>query len=98
MFVLDLHDKPDMGVEGACVSIHLHSNNQFVGLVVDLRHLHVQRNHIDGDTDALVRYATRGSTPAVVVFQNVLRDMNSFKLFANVGQLQTLTSCPLDTG
>lgn len=97
MFVLDLHDKPDMGVEGACVSIHLHSNNQFVGLVVE-RHLHVQRNHIDGDTDALVRYATRGSTPAVVVFQNVLRDMNSFKLFANVGQLQTLTSCPLDTG
>ena len=95
MFVLDLHDKPDMGVEGACVSIHLHSNNQFVGLN---RHLHVQRNHIDGDTDALVRYATRGSTPAVVVFQNVLRDMNSFKLFANVGQLQTLTSCPLDTG
>ena len=86
-----------MGVEGACVSIHLHTNNQFVGLVVE-RHLHVQRNHIDGDTHALVRYATRGSTPAVVVFQNVLRDMNSFKLFANVGQLQTLTSCPLDTG
>ena len=58
----------------------------------------MQRNHIDGDTDALVRDATRGSTPAVVVFQNVLRDMNSFKLFAIVGQLQTLTSRPLDTG
>ena len=38
------------------------------------RYLDVQRDDVDGNTDALVGNATRGSTPTVVVFQNVLHE------------------------
>ena len=34
----------------------------------------MQRDNVDGYTDALVGNATRGSTPTVVVFQNVLHN------------------------
>ena len=49
---------------------------------LDRRYLDVQGDNVDGNTDALIRNAARGSTPTVVVFQNVLHNINSsFRLF-----------------
>ena len=47
---------------------------------LDRRYLDVQGDNVDGDTDALIRNAARGSTPTVVVFQYVLHNI-SFKAF-----------------
>ena len=47
---------------------------------IDRRYLDVQGDNVDGNTDALIRNAARGSTPTVVVFQNVLHN-SSFKAF-----------------